>query len=65
MGPTFSGGIISCLVLVLDIHDFEKQSQLVYHNDKDLYENIAQKGNKTLYFARSSQEGETWVYVIK
>lgn len=28
-----------------------------------MYERIARKGGKTLYFARSAQENETWVYV--
>ena len=28
-----------------------------------MYEKIARKGAKTLYFARSAQEGETWVSV--
>ncbi|KAF7345637.1 Calpain catalytic domain-containing protein [Mycena venus] len=40
----------------------EKQ---LYHNDKDRYIASARKGSKTLYFARSSQEGETWIPLIE
>jgi hypothetical protein len=41
-----------------------RQSQKLYHEDKDLYQKIARKGSKALYFARSSQENETWVYAV-
>lgn len=40
----------------------EKQ---LYHNDKDLYNLSARKGGKTLYFARSGTQGETWVPLIE
>ncbi|KAJ7113932.1 hypothetical protein C8R44DRAFT_795970 [Mycena epipterygia] len=40
----------------------EKQ---LYHNDKDKYNASARKGTKTLYFARSGTEGETWVPLIE
>lgn len=41
----------------------QPDTQKLYHRDRDLYEKIARKGAKTLYFARSAQEGETWVSV--
>ncbi|KAJ7327525.1 hypothetical protein DFH08DRAFT_884716 [Mycena albidolilacea] len=40
----------------------EKQ---LYHNDKDKYTASARKGTKTLYFARSATEGETWIPLIE
>ncbi|KLO18822.1 cysteine proteinase [Schizopora paradoxa] len=36
-------------------------TQKLYHKDRYIYEKIARKGGKTLYFARSAQENETWV----
>ncbi|KAF8589545.1 cysteine proteinase [Ramaria rubella] len=41
------------------------ESQNLYHKDKDLYDKVARKGSKTLYFAQSSQENETWVPLIE
>ncbi|KIJ56184.1 hypothetical protein M422DRAFT_219353 [Sphaerobolus stellatus SS14] len=41
------------------------ESKKVYHQDKDLYEKIARKGSKTLFFASSSQENETWVPLLE
>ncbi|KIJ30714.1 hypothetical protein M422DRAFT_214442, partial [Sphaerobolus stellatus SS14] len=41
------------------------QSQTLYHKDKDLYEKVARRGGKTLYFATSSQENETWVALLE
>lgn len=35
----------------------------MYHQDRDLYEKVARKGGKSLFFARSAQENETWVSV--
>ncbi|KAJ6580633.1 hypothetical protein B0H19DRAFT_1111981 [Mycena capillaripes] len=40
----------------------EKQ---LYHNDKERYNAGARKGTKTLYFARSGTDGETWVPLIE
>ncbi|KAF5372175.1 hypothetical protein D9758_005084 [Tetrapyrgos nigripes] len=40
----------------------EKQ---LYHGDKELYNKSARKGTKTLYFAKSSAQGETWVPLIE
>ena len=33
----------------------------LHHEDRELYEKTARKGGKTLFFARSAQEDETWV----
>lgn len=33
----------------------------LYHGDRDHYEKVGRKGSKTLYFARSEHENETWV----
>ncbi|KAI5120453.1 hypothetical protein M0805_008500 [Coniferiporia weirii] len=41
------------------------ETRTIYHNERDLYERIARKGGKTLYFARSEQENETWVPLIE
>lgn len=38
-----------------------KEEQELYHDDKSLYNRIARKGGKTLTFARSGENGETWV----
>jgi hypothetical protein len=35
----------------------------MYHDDCDHYKRVGRKGSKTLYFSRSEQENETWVYV--
>ncbi|KIJ30715.1 hypothetical protein M422DRAFT_186752 [Sphaerobolus stellatus SS14] len=40
-------------------------TQNLYHKDKDLYDRVARKGSKTLYFASSSQENETWVPLLE
>ncbi|KAJ7613033.1 hypothetical protein FB45DRAFT_993113 [Roridomyces roridus] len=37
----------------------------LYHHDKDKYNASARKGSKTLYFAKSGTEGETWVPLIE
>ncbi|KAJ7853681.1 hypothetical protein B0H14DRAFT_2757997 [Mycena olivaceomarginata] len=36
-----------------------------YHNDKELYNKSARKGNHSLCFAKSSTEGESWVPLIE
>ncbi|KAL5482317.1 hypothetical protein ACEPAI_8911 [Sanghuangporus weigelae] len=41
------------------------ETQAVYHYDSDMYDSIARRGGKTLYFARSSQENEIWVPLIE
>ncbi|KAJ7753130.1 cysteine proteinase [Mycena maculata] len=39
--------------------------QQLYHRDKTLYDDSARTGGKSLYFARSGTEGETWVPLIE
>ncbi|KAF8499476.1 cysteine proteinase [Hysterangium stoloniferum] len=41
------------------------ETQNLYHKDKDLYDKVARRGSKTLYFAHSSQENETWVPLLE
>ncbi|KAF8516230.1 cysteine proteinase [Gautieria morchelliformis] len=41
------------------------ENRNLYHNDKELYDKVARKGGKTLYFARSTQENETWVPLLE
>jgi hypothetical protein len=40
------------------------QEQL-FHNDKEAYDKSVRKGTKSLYFAKSSVQGETWVPLIE
>ncbi|KAJ7155793.1 cysteine proteinase [Mycena filopes] len=52
-------------LLYTSIPKYEELSgteQQLYHNDKELYNSAARKGTKTLYFARSGTEGETWLH---
>lgn len=39
--------------------------QKLYHSDPNLYNSVARKGGKVLYFARSEADGETWVPLIE
>ena len=39
--------------------------QELYHFDKDIYNESARKGGKSLYFAKSGTSGETWVPLIE
>ncbi len=41
------------------------EGQRLYHHNQELYSNTARKGRKSLYFARSMEEGETWVPLIE
>ncbi|KAJ7068535.1 hypothetical protein C8F01DRAFT_1336566 [Mycena amicta] len=55
-------------LLFTSIPKFEEltvQEQSLYHRDKTLYNASARKGGKSLYFARSGTEGETWVPLIE
>ena len=45
--------------------ELNRAEQHLYHNNKDDYNKLARKGNKTLYFAKSGTEGETWVPLIE
>ncbi|KAF8519740.1 cysteine proteinase [Hysterangium stoloniferum] len=47
------------------IYELFPPGQNLYHDDKYLYQKIARRGSKTLYFARSAQENETWVPLIE
>jgi hypothetical protein len=41
--------------------ELSSEQQDIYHNDKDEFELRGRRGGKTLYFARSKTENETWV----
>ena len=45
--------------------ELTSEEQKLYHYDQEIYNNVARKGRKSLYFARSMQEGETWVPLIE
>lgn len=34
----------------------------MYQQSKEIYEQVARKGSKSLYFSSSGAENETWVY---
>ncbi|KAJ7607934.1 hypothetical protein FB45DRAFT_806548 [Roridomyces roridus] len=51
-------------LLFTSIPKFEELTEpekALYHRDKNLYNSSARTGGKSLYFARSETEGETWV----
>jgi hypothetical protein len=37
----------------------------LYHEDKEQFNSSARKGGKSLYFAKSGTDGETWVPLIE
>jgi len=39
--------------------------QHLYHGDKDAYTKSARTGGKSLYFAKSGTEGETWAPLVE
>ncbi|KAG9018189.1 hypothetical protein FRB90_011938 [Tulasnella sp. 427] len=41
------------------------REKLLYHEDKEKYNRYARKGGKSLYFARSASENETWVPLVE
>ncbi|KAG8882799.1 hypothetical protein FRB97_007733 [Tulasnella sp. 331] len=41
--------------------ELTSREKTIYHKDKERYNQLARKGGKTLYFARSATENETWV----
>ncbi|KAF9464916.1 hypothetical protein BDZ94DRAFT_1215779 [Collybia nuda] len=45
-----------------ELHEDEK---MLYHKNKDTYNNTARRGGKSLLFARSETENETWVPLIE
>ncbi|KAL1750460.1 hypothetical protein FB107DRAFT_223853 [Schizophyllum commune] len=45
--------------------DLTVTEKALYHNDLETYNRSARKGGSTLYFARSGQQGETWVPLLE
>ncbi|KAJ7589466.1 cysteine proteinase [Mycena floridula] len=45
--------------------DLGPYEQGLYHNNKARYEELARKGTRSLLFARSGTEGETWVPLVE
>ncbi|KAJ2930753.1 hypothetical protein H1R20_g6337, partial [Candolleomyces eurysporus] len=45
--------------------DLDQDSKIVYHEDKEKYDNIARKNGASLLFAKSGLEEETWVPLIE
>ncbi|KAG9223634.1 hypothetical protein CCMSSC00406_0008517 [Pleurotus cornucopiae] len=45
--------------------ELNRSEKHLYHNSRDNYNKLARKGNKTLYFAKSGTEGETWVPLLE
>ncbi|KAJ7648227.1 hypothetical protein DFH06DRAFT_1332463 [Mycena polygramma] len=45
--------------------ELTQSEQALYHRDKTFYNASARKGGKSLYFARSGTDGETWVPLIE
>jgi hypothetical protein len=41
------------------------EERLIYHNDEDLFNTLARRGGKSLYFAQSETENETWVALVE
>lgn len=37
---------------------------MLYHKDKDLFNGTSRQGSKSVYFAKSGTDNETWVYVL-
>lgn len=55
-------------LLYTSIPKFEELSaseRQLYHNDKELYTKSARKNGKSIYFAKSGTDGETWVPLIE
>lgn len=45
-----------------ELHHTEKH---LYHDSREDYNRLARKGNKSLSFAKSGTEGETWVPLLE
>jgi Calpain family cysteine protease len=45
--------------------ELEGEEKLIYHNDEDLFNKLARRGGKTLYFAKSGTENVTWVALVE
>ncbi|THU76013.1 cysteine proteinase, partial [Dendrothele bispora CBS 962.96] len=55
-------------LLYTSIPKFEElapQEKQLYHNNKEFYNKYARQGTKSLYFAKSATQGETWVPLIE
>ncbi|THU76890.1 cysteine proteinase [Dendrothele bispora CBS 962.96] len=55
-------------LLYTSIPKFEElapQEKQLYHNNKEFYNKHARQGTKSLYFAKSATQGETWVPLIE
>ncbi|KZT43642.1 cysteine proteinase [Sistotremastrum suecicum HHB10207 ss-3] len=52
-------------VSVPHYEELSYKEKTLYHQDKEKYNLAARKGGKTLFFARSRQENETWVPLIE
>lgn len=55
-------------LLFTSIPKFEELTNVekhLYHNDKEKFNRSARKGGKSLYFAKSGTNGETWVPLIE
>ncbi|THU81095.1 cysteine proteinase [Dendrothele bispora CBS 962.96] len=55
-------------LLYTSIPKFEElapQEKQLYHNNKDFYNKHARQGTKSLYFAKSATQGETWAPLIE
>jgi len=45
--------------------ELQPKEQALYHGDKDAYTKSARKGGRSLYFAKSGTEGETWAPLVE
>ncbi|KIY72958.1 cysteine proteinase [Cylindrobasidium torrendii FP15055 ss-10] len=45
--------------------ELDHSEKVLYHNDKRQYDATARKGSRSLYFAKSGTDGETWVPLIE
>lgn len=55
-------------LLYVSIPKYEELSpkeKKLYHEDKDFFLRVARRGSKSLYFAKSGTENETWVPLIE
>ncbi|KDQ53933.1 hypothetical protein JAAARDRAFT_38908 [Jaapia argillacea MUCL 33604] len=55
-------------LLCLSVPQYEKldgSAKNLYKQDKDVYNETARKGSKSLYFAKSGTENETWVPLLE
>ncbi|THU76891.1 cysteine proteinase [Dendrothele bispora CBS 962.96] len=68
MDSSSSETLTGSLLLYTSIPKFEEltpQEKQLYHNNKEFYNKHARQGTKSLYFAKSATQGETWVPLIE